>query len=813
MSDKLPTLLRSGFVIPPNDISNRDKEIINKTVSVDYILKILADMIPMTPRGSIKNAPQKPGDKYIVLKADTGSGKSTVLPAKLYTTLFERTRKNIIVTQPRILTAMDIPSTITPFNPTLTLGQNIGYNTGPFKLKLSEKGIIFSTIGVLSEELIMNTDEEFMKKYQFIIIDEIHERDLETDKCLYLLKKLITANYKNAECPLIILMSATFNENIFLQYFDIPIKNYIQVIGSTFPIEVNFPEFSIINYIKYASLKAQKLHLDNFADLTDDNEFKDIIIFVKDSGIGKKIYDDMHLFNSNILTKSDQEIKAYNKFLGSELETLYKGGSMEKNHYILPILLDTRSFSSGGLEYQNLFSNLNIISTPLWKVTMIENIASINMTEEPINHVTPSRRVIIATNLAETGVTISTLKYCIDTGYHLSSEFYPEYGCVALISKNVSRGSAIQRKGRVGRKSPGSWYPCYTKATFDALPSEQLANVLVNDTTDTLLSILIKEKNVTIEQEYYASRIKDHDALGMFQMHKMPLRLGENWHSIKNEFPTNIAAIDFIELPSIQSLNHSIEKLHVLGFIDDNYDITVPGFYANKFRFISLDSRKMILSGYYYGANVLDLITLAAFIHISKRKIFTKKFKISDFSGPGSNFDPSDDFINCIFVYNIYQKFIENLKKTDLSLDKIRKYCTDNEIIFTGLIQVIETRDIIIENMIDIGLDPYYNGLDIPKYNLNGIKDKKDEIQKLKNCIYNGYRCNLLANENKIYLSQMKGIQIKVKSAIIADLPKYIVVDSYSLSQKFGSEQYEFIADGFVSALDKLIIDAKFYLY
>lgn len=815
---ELPTLLRSGFIIPPKDTSDKQQEIIKNTISIDYILRIIADMIPNTSN-FIKNQPQTFGDKFIVLKSDTGSGKSTVLPVALYNSFFQYTQKNIIVTQPRILTAIDIPSTIIPFSPHLILGKNIGYNTGPFKLPLQDRGIIFSTIGILSQELIMNTAEEFMQKYQFIIIDEIHQRDLEADQCLYLLKKLIMNNYKNNNCPVVILMSATFDEEIFIKYFEIPQQNFIQVIGKTFPIKETFTTFSISNYIEYATLKAQKIHIDNFDDFAIDN-MCDIIIFVKDSGIGKKIYNAMHLFNANVLSKTNAHIANYSTLLETQLNNMVKtGGVNQKYHYVLPILLDTTNFTKGGLEYQNLFSSLDIISTPIWKVTN----DTIDITTEPITRVIASRRIIISTNLAETGITIPTLKYCIDTGLQLSAEFYPEYGCFALISKPVSYGSAMQRRGRVGRKSMGYWYPCYTKETFKVLSSVQLASIIVNDTTELLLTVLIREKDVTIVQELYASRLKYHNELEMFQMHKLHLNLGSNWYTIKNKFKTNISAIDFIELPSVQSLQYSVEKLHILGFLDDNYDVTVTGYFASKFRFISLDSRKMIMCGYYYGASILDLITIAAFVHVTKRKIFTKDFNIKNFAKADDKYiadDILDDFINCIFVYNSLHQYINDNITTNITLEKIRTFCTSHNLLYDGLLQVIEMRDTIIENMVDIGLDPYYNDLQIKHYNLSKILNTStfesfNEIKKFKLCLYNGYRCNLLTRvKDTTYTVQKHGIQISVKSNLLKSmqvLPKYIIIDTYNLVQKYNQAQFEFVTQGYVSVLDNFAkVDENF---
>lgn len=855
MSSSLPTLLRKGFVVPPKGMSPSDKKKLENTISIDYILNFISDRIPLKRGSKPKITPKNYGDKVIVLKSDTGSGKSTTLPTKLYTTFFESNKKGIAVTQPRVLTAMDLPSTIVPYEPTLELDKNIGYNTGAFKRPPKERGIIFSTVGVLTQQLIMNTDEEFMKKYQFVIIDEVHERDIDTDLCLFMLKKLIETNYDNPECPLVILTSATFNENIFIEYFHVPPQNYIQVIGSTFPIEPNFSDYSIANYLQFATIKSQKLHIENIDDIEKNDKFRDIIVFVKDSGVGKKIYNDLHLFNSKVLDNTFDKVLKYVEEIDAEMETFYKkGGSSQvrddTRYYILPILLDSTSFQSGGLEYQNLFSSMNSIHVPLWK---LDSKNQINIDDLPYKYVIPTRRIIIATNIAETGVTIPTLKYCIDTGYHFNVEFNPEMGCSVLYAKNVTKGMAIQRRGRVGRKSPGIWYPCYTEDTFNSMPSEQSSKIIVSDTTENLLGIMIKEKNVEIIEERAIKKIKNHAKEKLFRRFEM---MDNSWYKISNLLQTNLSSLDFIEMPSMQSLSFSIEKLHILGFIDDNYNITTPGFYANQIRFISLELRKMILAGFYYGANILDLITIASFVYATKRKIFKKTFKMTNFLKQSDiEFDFynkilfADGFVNCIFVWNIFQAFLQksisglnadmlekmnNLQTTEykkiLYTDDIKQWCDDNDIIYDGLLKVIATRDQIVENIITLGINPYKNSLDLPKnsYNLNKIllnslSDGINEIKKIKGCLYEGYKCNLLVNRKNMYLSLLHGVSIKVKSPFVAELnpssvdqtyPMHVVVDSYSLAPKFGSSQFEFLADGYVSVLDNFIdVDETFFTH
>lgn len=791
-----PTLLRRGFIVPRGD-SDKYKKIAQNSISIDIILHHISDKVPEAGTSYVKDFARSYGYKVILLKSQTGSGKSTTLPPYLYKSFFHRSNRSIICTQPRVLTALDIPEGLPEYYPFLKMGTNLGYSTKSFKLIPTDRGIIYATVGVLQMELLVSSADDFIKKYQFIILDEIHERSLEIDSTLYLLKKFLKENYKNPMCPIVILMSATFDEKIFMNYFEIPDENYIQVKGSTFEIKETFADYSVSNFIKYATLKAQSLHLDNLDDL-EGNAARDIIIFVKDSGIGKKIEQGMHLFNS--ILDNASAFDEYKQKLEIDIDELLKkgGGSL----YILPIMLDTKSFSKGELEYQNLFTDLNLINVPIWKLGETDS----------YKLVTPSRRIIIATNVAETGITIDTLKYCIDTGYQNSSEFFPEFGCQSLIAKNISHGSAMQRRGRVGRKAPGFWFPCYTKETFDALNPEQISSIIVNDVTELLLIILIREKKTSIVREYGVGRIRNNKAEdNIFQMH---LGISNAWFTLKNELSIDIFSVDYIELPSVQSLEYSIEKLHVLGFIDDNYDVTAVGYYADKLRFINSESRKMILSGYHYGADIMSLITIVCFIYVGKRNVFEKGFVLDSLFSSKNYKNINDDFISCLIVFNALQEFIESKNISEIN---ICDWCEKNLIKFDGLCKVLEQRDILLEIMIENGLNIYYNGLDI-KYNFNKIIDSSlflDEIKKIKYCIYEGFKLNVLRHDRfSTYTSVYKKIPIKVKSTHIQEYPKFIICDSINLSQKFGSEQYEFLADGYISVLDNYVDpDVNFFNY
>jgi len=208
----------------------------------------------------------------------------------------------------------------------------------------------------------------------------------------------------------------------------------------------------------------------------------------------------------------------------------------------------------------------------------------------------------------------------------------------------------------------------------------------------------------------------------------------------------------------------------------------------------------------------------------------------------------ADDFLNCIFVWNIFESFVQKSLSTinndDLAqLDSyqtpnqknilysstIKEWCAKNYIAYNGLLNMIAARDQLIENMITIGLNPYKNSLNIPKnsYNINKIlrnslEEGLIEVKKIKSCIYEGFKCNVLTKYKNMYQLLIRNININVKSIYTEEIgenveqkkPMYIIVDNYMLSQKMGMARFEFVADGYVSVLDNFIdVDENFYKF
>jgi hypothetical protein len=211
--------------------------------------------------------------------------------------------------------------------------------------------------------------------------------------------------------------------------------------------------------------------------------------------------------------------------------------------------------------------------------------------------------VIFTTTFAETGITIDGLKYCIDTGVSLQVNFNPVFNATRIANRAVSQDMAVQRRGRVGRKAPGVWYPIYTKAMFESMLVSKYPDILRTDISELLLGVIVAEHNKAA--------------------------------SAGTPFSFDVTDLDIMGYPSTDAFEYTLHKLTHLGFITSTPEIygpkqgaTIPthlGALATKIAKISLENSRMILAGYYWGANVRDLITIAAFIEVGWKDVMEQR--------------------------------------------------------------------------------------------------------------------------------------------------------------------------------------------
>lgn len=665
-----PTLYEKGNLIRQDWYKDTQEEL-DQIRPIDYVIKWMDE----------RKSPRSMADRLLLLKAMTASGKSTVAPSELfhnfygnYTADDKRKPRSICVTQPRAFNAVDIPSNqVAPFNSRafldktghtdrveLILGDNIGYQTGVMTFK-PVRGLVFMTIGVLLQQMKIMTDEELMEKYMIIIIDEVHERSTDTDLVLLKLKGFLERNWKEEKCPWVILTSATFDPFKFGKYYMPEVKNIMNIIevsGKSFPIEEHFMEHNSNDFINDAIQKVKYIH-EKFQD-DFKSTFRDILIFCAGS-------DDITTLKQKIM-----ELNKKDKFFIKNL--------------VLPVGLTSNIFAEQGKDYWDILN-------PIEKVKLDGK----NIT----------RRIILGTNVAETGITIDTLRHVIDIGYHQSSEFNHTFSCSILIKKPITLDSATQRKGRVGRKEVGDWWPIYTKETFEHMIKTKYPDMITADVTLNLLDVIITNFEFTPTKDLRELFDKEYDKVVKEKFSSYEIR--------------DLFKMDLMSLPSADSMHYSLEKLYVLDAITSETIPTQLGILISKFRKLSIENIRMILSGYYWKICIYDLIVMACidiskmtkrnwsknkekfFLYgVEKRLIPTYKRAISILTLLG------DDFLLGLMVYKKIME-IENLNLKLSSEDKNLEtdFYLEFGINYNEFLKNLALINDVVLNMMSIGLNPY----------------------------------------------------------------------------------------------------------
>jgi len=426
----VPTLYIAGSITFPEDAK--------KEVPIDYIKSWFA----RRDHSSISLA-----DRVLILKADTGSGKSTSLPVELMRTLRPRENadrpyvgKSIICTQPRVLTAIDIANSLVDWAPDMIIGVSVGYRTGSQKRTPQHGcGLIYATVETLTVEINTLTADQIMAKYKYIIIDEVHERssNIQTDLLLIKIKQFMLQNLNKPELPFLIISSATFDTARFAEFFTVPYEtNIIEVSGFTFRKDKMWATSDVHRIIPETVDLIQQIHKNQ-----DPVNTGDILVFVN-------------------------SIKMEGQILLKRLKNIDFG-----SRPILFLQVDSTAV--------NMKNRDNILlNTP------------IDETFEMINGYLPVRKVIFVTNVAETGLTVKTAKYVIDHGWAIGGETYFPYGITGIITRPETQSRAIQRMGRVGRKFPGVAYFLFTESVFNMLEKDQLSSVYINGLNEIFLSLI-----------------------------------------------------------------------------------------------------------------------------------------------------------------------------------------------------------------------------------------------------------------------------------------------------------------------------------
>ena len=360
-----------------------------------------------------------------IISGETGSGKSTQSVQFVLDDLIQRqlgSIANIICTQPRRISALGLADRVADERCS-RVGDEIGYTIrGESKQTPGVTKITFVTTGVLLRRLQTSGGKAddvvaALADVSHVVVDEVHERSLDTDFLLVLLRQILRTR-KDLK---VILMSATLDADVFEAYFrDVGPVGRVEIEGRTHPVT----DYYVDDVVHFTGFKGN-------ATGDDDDGDKSFSANLRSIGFG---------INYDLIAETVRHI---DRQLG------------DKDGGILIFLPGTMEIDRT-LQALSHFSNLHAL--PLHASLMPAEQKRVFPAAPP-----GKRKVIAATNVAETSITIEDVVAVIDTGRVKETSYDPQSNMVRLAETWASRAACKQRRGRAGRVRPGDCYKLYTR--------------------------------------------------------------------------------------------------------------------------------------------------------------------------------------------------------------------------------------------------------------------------------------------------------------------------------------------------------------
>ena len=561
-----------------------------------------------------------------IISGETGSGKSTQAVQFILDDLYGKGLgdcANMVVTQPRRISALGLADRVAEERCS-RVGGEVGYAIRGESRQTKDTRITFVTTGILLRRLQTSGGRvedviASLADVSHVIIDEVHERSLDTDFLLNLIREVLRVKKDMLK---LILMSATLDAATFEYYFaseGLSVGS-VEISGRTFPVD----EYYLDDVIRMTGFNAES---------SDP--------FIADETMGKIIQKLGHRINYNLLAETvkavDYEL-SYDKSSGGIL--IFLPGVGEITHacnllrsiaslHVLPLhaSLETR-------EQKRVFS-----SPPAGK-----------------------RKVVVATNVAETSITIDDIVVVIDSGKVKETSFDPQNSMRKLEETWASRAACKQRQGRAGRVQEGRCYKMYTQNLEEQMAPRPEPEI----------------RRVPLEQLCLSVR-----AMGMSDVANF---LGRS--------PTP---------PDAQAIEGAIKLLRRMGALDGD-ELTAMG---QQLAMLPADLRcgKLMVFGAMFGC-LDDCVTIAAilstrspFVSPQEKREQSREARMRFFTGNGDLITDLEAF----YEWN-------GMMRDRVPQRQIRSFCDDNFLSFQTLSDISNTRSQYYEALAEIGLAPRGNG-------------------------------------------------------------------------------------------------------
>ena len=491
-------------------------------------------------------------NQVLLIISGTGSGK-TVLTPKLALHAMNYQGK-ILITNPKKAPSEE-NAVYAAKCLDVKLGDEVGvkYRDSDPKLRSNKTKLLYCTDGTVLEYI---KKDKMLSEYDCLIIDEAHERNVRIDMLLLETKELIE---RRPDFKLII-MSATINPDIFRNYFPNSQFKFAEVNAGkkpNFPVEQYYLDKPINKFDSEGTLINKKDFIiemvDRIMKILKESDSGDILGFVTGASEGAEVCSQLQgrlkEFNNNNREKIfcrplDGQTKG-------EEKTLILHNSKYKN-------------KNGGYD----------------------------------------RKVVIATEVAESSLTVDGLIYVIDSGLVNDSRYYPDTNISELAKRYISRASHDQRRGRVGRTAPGFCYNLFTEKEYEN-------NKLFHEfaTSPILTENIIKEILKFLNKTDMVSHVD------------LPFKYPRKNNKLSNTKPISLNEylLKLIESPHENTVSEMVNRLIALGALEKKGNkayLTEIGRAMNRFSGLnSVELRRALLSSYDYLCKK-EMCNIAALIEI-----------------------------------------------------------------------------------------------------------------------------------------------------------------------------------------------------
>ncbi|KAL5704172.1 RNA helicase [Ranunculus cassubicifolius] len=639
----------------------------------------------------------------LVVCGETGCGKTTQVPQFILDDMIEAGLggySNIVCTQPRRIAAISVAERVADERcepPPGSDGSLVGFQVRLDSARHERTKLLFCTTGILLRKL---AGDKNLDDVTHVIVDEVHERSLLGDFLLVILKNLIEKqSARNARKLKVILMSATVDSSLFSRYFgNCPV---LTAQGRTHPVSSYFLEdiYESLEYCLASDCPASLRHMTPTKEKLRSNTV--------DNHRGKKNLvlsswgDDSQLYESYV--NPNYDASAYVSYSERTRENLKDLNEDVIDYDLLEDLVchidETQPagailiFLPGVAEIYMLHDRLLASyqfrgNSSEWLLPLHSSLASIDQKKVFLSPPENTRKVIIATDIAETSITIDDVIYVIDCGKHKEQRYNPQKKLSSMVEDWISRANARQRRGRAGRVKPGICFCLYTRHRFENLMRPYQAPEILRM---PLMELCLQVKSLS---------------LGYIKSFLMKA----------------------IEPPREEAMTSALSTLYEVGAIEGDEELTPLGYHLAKLPVDVLIGKMMIYGGIFCCLSpILSISACLSYkspftypkeerqrVELTKQTLLTDKVDGLSCSNQG---DMQSDHIVMVVAYNKWARILR-----EQGVKAAQNFCGSHFLSSSVMYMIRDMRIQFGSLLADIGI------INLPKALQTGkMKDKLDQ--------------------------------------------------------------------------------------